>query len=71
MLRDDKNKNGKRNPKTQITGKKARNLGKKKEKLEILQEVSEKTSQKENLHNSNLAEIVEPCRMGLRHGEAI
>jgi hypothetical protein len=53
-LRENKNKNGKRNPKTHITGKKARNLGKKKEKLEILQEVSEKTSQKENLHTQTL-----------------
>jgi hypothetical protein len=33
MLREDKNKNGKRNPKTQITGKKERKLSKKKSKL--------------------------------------
>jgi hypothetical protein len=45
MLREDKNKNGKRNPETQITGKKARKLSKKKAKLEKLQEVPEKTSQ--------------------------
>jgi hypothetical protein len=43
-LREDKNKNGKRNLETQITGKKARKLSKKKEKLEKLQEVPEKTS---------------------------
>jgi hypothetical protein len=30
MLREDKNKNGKRNPETQITGKKARKISKKK-----------------------------------------
>jgi hypothetical protein len=36
MLREDKNKNGKRNPETQITGKKERKLSKKKEKLEKL-----------------------------------
>ena len=30
MIREDKNKNGKRNPETQITGKKARNLSKRK-----------------------------------------
>jgi hypothetical protein len=35
-LREDKNKNGKWNPKTQITGKKARKLSKKKSKLEKL-----------------------------------
>jgi hypothetical protein len=49
MLRGDKNKNGKRHPVTQITGKKARKLSKKKAKLEKLQEVPEKTSQKEGL----------------------
>jgi hypothetical protein len=43
-LREDKNKNGKRNPETQITGKKERKLSKKKSKLEKLQEVPEKTS---------------------------
>jgi hypothetical protein len=36
MLRGDKNNNGKRKLVTQITGKKARNLSKKKEKLEKL-----------------------------------
>jgi hypothetical protein len=49
MPRGDKNQNGKRNTKTHIIGKKARNLNKKKEKLEKLQEVPEKTSQKEGL----------------------
>ena len=39
MLRKDKNKNGKKNPKTRITRKKARKLSKKKTKLERLQEV--------------------------------
>jgi hypothetical protein len=33
MLREDKNKNGKRNPETQITGKKATNLSKKIRKI--------------------------------------
>jgi hypothetical protein len=33
MPREDKNQNGKRNPVTQITGKKARNINKKKAKL--------------------------------------
>jgi hypothetical protein len=44
MLRKDKNKNGKRNSKTQITGKKSINLSKKKEKIEKLQEVPKRTS---------------------------
>jgi hypothetical protein len=44
MLRAYNNKNGKRHPLTQITGKKSRNLSKKKTKLEKLQEVLEGTS---------------------------
>jgi hypothetical protein len=48
MLREDKNRNGKRNPKTiggtLIIGNKARKISKKKSKLEKLQEVTEKTS---------------------------
>jgi hypothetical protein len=71
MLREDKNKNGKRNPETQITGKKARKLSKKKAKLEKLQEVPEKTSQEADLQNLNLVGIAEPRRMGLHHDEAI
>ena len=71
MLREDKNKNGKRNPKTQITGKKTRKLSKKKTKLEKLQEVPWKTSQKAGWQNLNLAAIEEPHRMTLRHDEAI
>jgi hypothetical protein len=71
MLREDKNKNGKRNTMTQNTGKKARKLSKKKAKLEKLQEVLEKTLQKEGLQNLNLAEIEKQCRMALRHEKEI
>jgi hypothetical protein len=71
MLKEDKNKNGKRNIETHITGKKARKLSKKKSKLEKLQEVPENTLQEVDLQNLNLVGIVEPCRMGLCHGEAI
>jgi hypothetical protein len=49
MPRGDKNQDGKRNPITQITEKKARKINKKKAKLEKLQEVPEKASQKEGL----------------------
>ena len=48
-LGQNKNKNGKRNPETQITGQKARNLSKKKEKLEKLKEVPRTTLQKAGL----------------------
>jgi hypothetical protein len=44
MLIEDKSKNGKRNPTTEITGKKERKIIKKKENLEKLHEVPEKTS---------------------------
>ena len=71
MSRGDKNMNGKRNLETQITGKKARNLDKKKAKLEKLQEVQERTSQKEDLQNLNLPGIAEQHRLTLHHGEAI
>jgi hypothetical protein len=64
MPRGDKNQNGKRNPVTQITGKKARKLNKKKAKLEKLQEVPEKTSQKEGLQNSNFVRISETTQNG-------
>jgi hypothetical protein len=71
MPRGDKNQNGKRNTKTWITGKKARNLSKKKENLEKLQEVPEKTSQKEGLQNLNFVGISKQLRLALRHGVAI
>jgi hypothetical protein len=71
MLRENKNENGKMNPKTQITGNKERKISKKKEKLEKLQEVPEKTSQKACLQNLNLVEIVEQHRLELHHDEAI
>jgi hypothetical protein len=57
MLRTDKNKIGKRNPETQVTGNKTRKLSKKKSKLEKLQQVTEKTSQETNLQNLNLIRI--------------
>jgi hypothetical protein len=66
MLRGDKNQNGKRN-----TRKKARKLSKKRDKIEKLHKVPEKTSQKENLKNWNFVRISEQCHMALRHGEEI
>jgi hypothetical protein len=71
MLREDKNTNGKRNLETQITGKKARKLSKKKENLERLQEVPVKTSQEVGLQKLNITGIVEQRRMELHHDEAI
>jgi hypothetical protein len=68
MPKGDKNQNGKRNTETKITGKKARKLSKKREKL---QNVPEGTSQKEDLQNWNFVGISEQRNMALRHGEAI
>jgi hypothetical protein len=71
MPRGDKNQNGKRNTTTQITGKKARKLSKKKEKIEKLQEAPEGTSQKVNLKNRNFSRISVQRNMALHHGGAI
>ena len=51
MSKEDKNQNGKRNTETKLTGKKARKLSKKRDKIEKLQKVPEGTSQEENLQN--------------------
>jgi hypothetical protein len=71
MPREYKNQNGKRNPITQITGKNARNLSKKKTKLEKLQEAPERTLQKEGFQNLNFAGISIQQRSTLHHDEAI
>jgi hypothetical protein len=71
MPREYKNQNGKRNSITQITGKKARKLSKKKAKLEKLQEALGRTSQKEGFHNLDFAGISEQHRLTLHHGGAI
>jgi hypothetical protein len=71
MPRGDKNNNGKRKTMIQITGKKARKLSKKREKLEKLQEVPGKTSQKEGFHNLNSIGISVQRRLTLHHDEEI
>jgi hypothetical protein len=71
LPKEDKNQNGKRNTKTNLTRKKARKLSKKRAKMEKLQKVPEGTSQKENLQNWNFVGISELHHMALRHGEAI
>jgi hypothetical protein len=71
MPKDDKNQNGKRHTEMKLTRKKARNLSKKRAKIDKLQKVPEGTSQKENLQNWSFVEISEHRHMTLRHGEAI
>jgi hypothetical protein len=71
MLSTDKNQNGKRNTKMQITRKKARKLSKKRAKLENLHGTPEGTSQKEGLKNWNFVGILEQRNMALRHDEVI
>jgi hypothetical protein len=57
MLKGDNNQNGKRNTEIKITGKKARKLSKKREKIEKLQNVTEGTSQKEGFQKWNFVGI--------------
>ena len=71
MPSGDKNQNGKRNTKMNITGKKARKLSKKKSNIEKLQKVPVGTMQKERLQNLNFVDISEKLRLALRHGGAI
>jgi hypothetical protein len=44
MSKEDKNKNGKRKTETKLTGKKARKLSKKRDKIDMLQKAPEGTS---------------------------
>jgi hypothetical protein len=71
MSRDDKNQNGKMTTKTKLTGRKNRNLSKKRAKFEKLQKVPEGTLQTENLQNGSFARISEQRHMALHHGKAI
>jgi hypothetical protein len=71
MIREGKNNNGKRNPEMKITEKKTRNLNNKKAKLEKLQEVPERTLQKEGLQNLNLVRIAKQRKLALFHDEEI
>jgi hypothetical protein len=64
MPSEDKNQNGKRNLVTQIIGKKARKLSKKKAKLEKLQEDSERTSQKEKSLEFELRRNIRAAQIG-------
>ena len=71
MSNEDKNQNGKRHTETKLTGKKARKLSKKRDKIENLQKVLEGNSSEGNFQNWNFIEISEQRHMELRHGEAI
>jgi hypothetical protein len=57
ISKEDENRNGKKNTETKLTGKKARKLSRKRDKIEKLQKVPEGALQKENLHNLIFAEI--------------
>jgi hypothetical protein len=65
-LKEDKNQNGKRHTESKLTGKKARKLSKKRDKIENLQKILEGTSQKEKLQNWNFVGISEHRYMVLR-----
>jgi hypothetical protein len=71
MSREDKNQNGKRMTETKLTKKKARNLSKKRAKIEKLHKVPEETLQKEKSQELSFVGISEQRHMALRRGEAI
>jgi hypothetical protein len=71
ILREDKNQNGKRHTETKITGKKARKLSKKRDKIDKLQKVPEGTSQKEKFQKWSFVGISEQRHMALHHGKTI
>jgi len=59
MSKENKNQNGKRIIETKLTGKKARNISKKKAKIEKLQKILAGTSQQDTLQNWSFIEISE------------
>jgi hypothetical protein len=59
MPKEDTNHNGKRPTETKLTGKKDKNLSKKRAKIDKLQKVLEETSQKGNLQNWSFVGISE------------
>jgi hypothetical protein len=69
--KEDKNQNGKRHTEMKLTGKKARNLSKKRDKIEKLQKVLEGTLQNKNLQNWSFIGILEHRHRELHHGKAI
>jgi hypothetical protein len=71
ISKGDKNQNGKRTTETKLTGRKDRNLSKKRAKFEKLQKVLEGTSQTKNLQNGSFVGISEQRHMALCHGDAI
>jgi hypothetical protein len=71
MSKEDKNQNEKKHTETKLKGKKARNLSKKRNKIEKLQKVLEGTSQEKNLQNWSFTGISEQRHMALHHGEEI
>jgi hypothetical protein len=71
MLKEDRNQNEKRQTELKITGKKARKISKKRDKIEKLQKAPEGASQKENLQNGSFVGISEQRHRSLRRGEAI
>jgi hypothetical protein len=57
--KEDKNQNGKRNTETKLTGKKARKLSKKRDKIDNLKKARAGTLQKEKLQNWSFVGISE------------
>jgi hypothetical protein len=71
MSREDKIQNGKRVNETNLTGKKARKLSKKRAKIGKLQTTPKGTPQKEKSQESNFVEISKQRHLALCHGTII
>jgi hypothetical protein len=71
MSREDKTQNLKRMIETKLTGKKARNLSKKRAKIGKLQKTPEETSQKEKSQELSFTKISEQRHLALHHGATI
>jgi hypothetical protein len=71
MSKEDNNQNGKIHTEMKLTGKKDRNISKKRAKIDKFQKFPEETSQKRNLQNWSFVEISKQRHMELRHGDTI
>jgi hypothetical protein len=71
MSREDKNQNGQRMTETNLTGKKARKISKKRAKIKKLQKIPKETLQKEESQELSFIGVSEQRHMALHRGEEI
>jgi hypothetical protein len=71
MTKENKNQNRKRTTEMKLIGKKARNLSKKRAKIDRIQRVPKGNSQKKTFQNWSIVGILEQRHGSLWHGEGI